>query len=927
MTSQPGCQTPPLMGRVVAIAEFILLLIVPIVFALNLFLNVTREDERARAKALEETLDREIRVFFFKNSPREILFRNFETLFAFLEKRDFQGGDLQRVRNVFPRIMPVQIGVFDLEGRLRPLSWGRVSSRNVFQKLWDELVENQIQSRYSNLFRSAFGQSFVPRILLFYQGCPVELGNDSSSFLMWKRGPRKSGMIIYLPSCPSTVDLASSRIRRYKVSGFLGMYNPKNRQWSRGKGFWNNWRTTLSKGIRLGLESINTDGHFCRILRHPEGFWVFRARRVPPTDRGRKPETLGALGLLCLLGILIRLWQQGGFLIDSFRISSRIRMIFLCVVAVPAALLGHVGMGFFREAKEVLERDVQERNLDCLRNLDFRYGKWEDRLLSLFRACRNHPRLRNGIPEEFADIIRPLAREELIAMGDIRDINSSKIEGFQGSPRIDHLLKLFFKNATERYLGIKRVSMGGVEALGQAVARSSKIGINEIYDRPDALNFVSLGRTPLVWYWDFFPPSPGKPVSSIFLSQHGPANIKAFLRAQKLEGMTVFNQESWSWFPETPGSDIPKAMVSQSLQRLLPVHQVCHENRRPILITAYPSMRIPGLCFVTRTEIASVLLKISRLKWALWFLCLTTVLLALLFSSIVSGSILAPVSILSQGVSRLGRKEFQHPLPSLGKDELGRLGEAFNDMLGNLKELNLGRAIQESLIPLEPPRIPGFEIALHFSPASDLGGDFVEVLHRPDGKYLFGIVDVTGHGIPSAILTAMTKTAFFLSAKENQPLHVLLDRLNLLVNQALRKKRLMTLFVGILDPISGILEWASVGHPYPLLRTGDGPVQELGKPCRPMGISLATKWAPERALIPPDSTLILYTDGIVEGSDRSGLPFGYDRLRVPISTQVKRSAKGIMGSLLRDFEAHSQGVVPEDDVTILVLHRTHSLPG
>ncbi|MFZ2961237.1 MAG: SpoIIE family protein phosphatase [Candidatus Ozemobacteraceae bacterium] len=347
-----------------------------------------------------------------------------------------------------------------------------------------------------------------------------------------------------------------------------------------------------------------------------------------------------------------------------------------------------------------------------------------------------------------------------------------------------------------------------------------------------------------------------------------------------------------------------------------------YENGRQFLISAYPSTRMSGICFLTQTELGPVLLKIQKLKAILWFSGLVSLILTLLFSYIVSASIIEPIGFLTQGIARLKKRDFRHPIPLLGNDELGRLGEAFNGLFEEFKEMDLGCAVQKSLIPLEPPQIPGYELALHYTPASDLGGDFVEILRRPDGKFLLGIADVTGHGVPSAILTAMTKMAFFLSAMENQPLPNLLVRLNLLVNQALKKKRLMTLFVGILDLQTHTFEWAPVGHPYPLFRTADGQIQELGKPSRPMGSSLAMKWTIEKTVITLDSTLVFYTDGLVEANGMTGIQFGYDRLRNPLLGKEVLTANQVLESLLSDLKIHVGTTAPDDDVTILVLHRS-----
>lgn len=277
---------------------------------------------------------------------------------------------------------------------------------------------------------------------------------------------------------------------------------------------------------------------------------------------------------------------------------------------------------------------------------------------------------------------------------------------------------------------------------------------------------------------------------------------------------------------------------------------------------------------------------------------------------------------MSLGITALRERRTRYRVPVLSRDELGDLAVLFNRMIEDLGEMELARVVQESLIPSEMPKVAGYEIDLVNITASDLGGDYCDALRMKDGRLLVLIGDVTGHGVSSALLMAMAKAAVFQFSEESRELIDLMNSLNKLIYRLLKRKKLMTFFAGVIEPLTGRLTYANAGHPFPLVHRADGGVEELKDVHLPLGLSdTRTRFVAHEIVLNPGDTLVMFTDGLAEAMNAAGEMFTYDRLEALVGELPDLSAHDVRERLVEEFRRHHQSPELDDDLTLVILKR------
>jgi serine phosphatase RsbU (regulator of sigma subunit) len=175
-------------------------------------------------------------------------------------------------------------------------------------------------------------------------------------------------------------------------------------------------------------------------------------------------------------------------------------------------------------------------------------------------------------------------------------------------------------------------------------------------------------------------------------------------------------------------------------------------------------------------------------------------------------------------------------------------------------------ALQRRLLPEALPEVPGLRLSAKYLPAAGpkVGGDWFDVFTLPDGRVAFTVGDVVGRGVVAASVMAETRTALRAYANEGHPLHQILALLNdLLV--AMGRNRGATVAMLALDPETKHLSAVSAGHLPALLRSPDGHTEFIAHSSgMPLGVRSSEQYTQEHRQFPAGSTLLLYTDGLIE---------------------------------------------------------------
>jgi len=247
------------------------------------------------------------------------------------------------------------------------------------------------------------------------------------------------------------------------------------------------------------------------------------------------------------------------------------------------------------------------------------------------------------------------------------------------------------------------------------------------------------------------------------------------------------------------------------------------------------------------------------------------------------------------------------------------------DRLSLKRDLEVAREIQRAMLPEGTWSGPGVEAYGLTQPANTVGGDFYDILPRPDGTVLVALGDVAGKASPAALLMALLLAMLRTLVDDELPLPVLTRRLNLQVGRHAPASRFITLFLASFDPQSGALTFVNAGHTPPLLRRRDGSIVRLNTGGVALGMFEAAEYEQGHITLDPGDALVMYSDGITEAESPDGTPFdeaGLERTLALHAGAYQTAAAAELGQAIFDaVEHHRRDKRLSDDLTVLVLSR------
>ncbi len=196
------------------------------------------------------------------------------------------------------------------------------------------------------------------------------------------------------------------------------------------------------------------------------------------------------------------------------------------------------------------------------------------------------------------------------------------------------------------------------------------------------------------------------------------------------------------------------------------------------------------------------------------------------------------------------------------------------------RELDLAHEVQRGLLPAGPPQVDHYDFFEFYEPANQLGGDYFDYVHLPNGRVAVVVADVSGKGISASLLMArLTADTRYFLASEPSPAEAM-SRLNRVFCGAGWEDRFVTLVACVLDPLRHEVVIVNAGHLPPLLRRRTGAVNAVAeKETRlPLGIDEKTQYPEAVISLMPGDSVTLYTDGITEAMNKEDQLYGFQRL-------------------------------------------------
>ena len=241
-------------------------------------------------------------------------------------------------------------------------------------------------------------------------------------------------------------------------------------------------------------------------------------------------------------------------------------------------------------------------------------------------------------------------------------------------------------------------------------------------------------------------------------------------------------------------------------------------------------------------------------------------------------------------------------------------------------ELDIARQIQTAILPQAFPRLAGLDIYASSAPAFEVGGDFFDAIDRSKDSLVFAIGDVTGKGMPAALLMSMAHTVI-KSAARNMPFtqpHQVLDRLNEdMYNDFSNVGMFTTVFVGELSCPSYTLNFSNAGHsPIYYLPAGREPrlveAQDI-----PIGVMDSYQYTSQSIQLSSGDIFIAASDGFPEARNPAGEMFGYERIAALFTEVRGLAAREIVEHLRAAVKAFAETHPQDDDQTVIVIKVTH----
>ena len=384
-------------------------------------------------------------------------------------------------------------------------------------------------------------------------------------------------------------------------------------------------------------------------------------------------------------------------------------------------------------------------------------------------------------------------------------------------------------------------------------------------------------------------------------------------------------QKRWApvLFPEGGLYAITKTLRIRIRTRLISLLFAC--NLIPMLAILHILYRVPGAHPdpSAALEVLSSSIRTNALVFMLAAVCLTM---------LVSRNLTMPFREIVKTLQGVRNGHFDKKVMVTSNDEIGYTGDVINEMTEGLKHrermqqsLNLAMEVQQNLLPQHPPQVHGLDIAGRSIYCDETGGDYFDYLDVGTGSHSIGIVlgDVSGHGIPSALLMAGARA--FLRQRACLPgsvSEVVTDVNRQLARDAGDSGSFVTLFFMVIDTGNRSLRWVRAGHePAVLYDPESGQLQELKGKGLSLGVDENVRYMEsEKSGIREGQIILLYTDGLVETQNMAGDRFGKARLFETLRSSGNGDADSIMEAILSAHEAFRAGQPAEDDITLVVVN-------
>jgi len=234
-------------------------------------------------------------------------------------------------------------------------------------------------------------------------------------------------------------------------------------------------------------------------------------------------------------------------------------------------------------------------------------------------------------------------------------------------------------------------------------------------------------------------------------------------------------------------------------------------------------------------------------------------------------------------------------------------------------QLEVARQVQLELLPARDPELEGFDISAYNFPTEEVSGDYYDWVRIYDDQIGIVIADVSGKGVPAALLMAFLRASLRAATHIGYAPHISMSKVNYLLWESIERNQFVTAFYGILDATNRTLSYSNAGHSPPLLMKADGTERFEERGGVPLGMFRDSRYYEYFETIEPGEVFVLYTDGVTEAMNSSDEEYERDRLVAAVRKCRHLPAREMIDFIHRELTAWTEGRGAHDDVTFFII--------
>ncbi len=816
-----------------------------------------------------------------------------------------------------------------------------------------------VEKRF-NLFRSYLGRFLVPNHLRL----PFQAGEHGRCILADSQNgfplfwfDSKPGLTIFCAI--KTSHLTNAGIR-YAItapikngsgapisSGFIDMRNLDDKIAEADSPFKRLLLLELAKYENAGLPHRNTDNFLMAFkLLSPDlrGYCVVNRRDMaigyPEQYKARILfRAAGFIIVLLFVCYCYSLRQPK----RNFSIRLRIAFLFLYANGLPLMILGTTGYEYLQQQEDTLLSEAHSNSERILQEIDSGYERHKRTMNreTIAELAQYTEETTSRLPgrqdlERLKQIVHRLKGEEI----NIYDTNGNNLVEYRrvGKSAGQTFIRVFAANSlnfsnqtesdTEAADALK--DQPSVRITKDAIIMNHSSILENMLNLLDSVNLYSFGTDLKLCFARLLGNRQQRNFHSFLILTWRVDDAQSSYAEQQISRTNTGGSETeYVAMSTTTGQIFAKSGVDE--EKLRPILQKAMNlrsahadyielNGRNSLVTAIAGRQMDKMVLAAITSTAPIIKKLETT----WYQMFAIVIFSLMIISAVvvalSRQFIGPVRQLSETVRQISKRNFSHRTQIESDDEFGQLGQTFNETMADMAELEIGRVVQEALLPEASHKSDRIEIFAKTATMTKLGGDYFDYLKLPDNQTGVFMGDVAGHGIPAALIMAMAKATVTIQRKFLTDPAMLLSSLHDMLFKLKSDgfKRMMTCQYLVINDKSGKVSFANAGHCFPVIVGKNGKAAHMLEIIgTPVGIARKARYQNHLFELQPGETVILYSDGMLEATSTSGEVFGPDNLLNLAKSAWHKDLSQYYQNLFQANRAWAQSV--DDDLTIVLL--------